>query len=75
MDSEQESAIQELRDLDGERFAARYVELQVRTHDGALRLFERCAAESADPDLARFAKETLPALRKHREHLDSLASN
>ena len=75
IDGEHQSAIDQLRRLDGPAFERQYYELQVTAHDEAIRLFDRAARGAQDPDLRSFANRTLPTLRKHRDALEKLRTN
>lgn len=53
-----------LEQRDGESFDEAYAKNQVNAHKDTIELFKKAAA-SADPELAGFAKATLPKLEDH----------
>ena len=55
------------------KFAA-YAEHMAMDHSKAVALFQAEAA-SSDPELAGFAKKTLPTLQEHKQLADSLNSS
>jgi putative membrane protein len=67
---EQRLVLDELSGLEGHAFDRRFHEVQVEAHDQAILDFEAAGREIEDPDLRRFAAETLPTLREHRRYLD-----
>ena len=58
----------------GSAFDADYAAHMAADHDKAIALFQS-ASRSSDPELAGFAKKTLPTLQKHKQMADSLSSN
>ena len=54
-------------------FDAEYGKHMIQAHDAAVTLFKDAAAVG-DPDLASFAKKTLPTLQKHQQLAASLPS-
>ncbi len=69
LDGKNQGRIDQLRAADGTDFATTYHDLQKQAHDEAVALFERQSREGKDPELKRFATETLPTLRMHQQHL------
>jgi putative membrane protein len=55
----------------GSDFDAQYVEQQIRAHREAIAMFRAQAAGGSDPELVRFAQDTLPTLEHHLEMLQS----
>lgn len=55
----------QLQTMDKDDFDAKYVEEMVKDHRKDVETFERQAKEADDPDLRRFAEQTLPTLRSH----------
>lgn len=53
-------------------FDATYVDIQRKAHQEAVSLFREYAKEGDDPDLRRFAQETLPTLEQHFAHVKSI---
>jgi putative membrane protein len=56
----------------GASFDRAYVTKMVTAHHDAIKLFEEAAA-SGDPRTREFAKATLPTLRTHAQHAESLS--
>jgi putative membrane protein len=75
LDAEHQARIDELSRLEGREFERKYHDAQVKAHDQAIRLFERCSRECDDQDLRAFANRLLPKLRDHRKHLDDHPMN
>jgi len=60
--------------LSGRAFDSVYIHSQVEDHQAAIDLFEDQVADGKQQDLKNFANETLPNLRMHKAHADSLAN-
>ena len=58
----------------GAAFDADYAKHMTMGHTQAVALFQS-AAQSSDPELAHFAKKTLPTLQEHKRMADSLNAN
>jgi putative membrane protein len=67
-------AIELLKKAEGKDFDAAYVSLQHGAHMEAVSLFVTYAAKPDDPALGTFAKETLPTLEMHLEHVKMLVA-
>ncbi|QNF31550.1 DUF4142 domain-containing protein [Adhaeribacter swui] len=52
----------------GTAFDKDFVDVQIKAHDEAIKLYEQGARELQDPDIRNFATNTLPNLQAHREH-------
>jgi putative membrane protein len=74
LDSEHQSMVKALSAKSGSAFDADYAAHMAADHDKAIALFQS-ASRSSDPELAGFAKKTLPTLQKHKQMADSLSSN
>ncbi len=61
-----------LEQRDGQSFDEAYANNQVEAHKDTIELFER-AAISDDPEIAAFAKQTLPKLKQHLQMANTLA--
>ncbi len=72
-DASQEAALRELRSLSGEAFDHGYLQLTLKQHAGALRLFERTASRASDPALRAHAERAIPHIRAHLELARRLA--
>jgi putative membrane protein len=51
--------------LNKAEFDKAYIKQMVEDHEKAAKLFERAEKSATDPDVKRFAADTLPTLRKH----------
>jgi putative membrane protein len=71
-DADGEKSLSDLKAKQGKDFDAAYVKQQLKDHRDTIALFEK-AARSKDPDIAAFAKQTLPTLRHHLEMAKALA--
>jgi putative membrane protein len=69
MKSPQQNMLQQLRNAAGTQFNTKYRDLQIRSHEETIALFERAARDLQDPDLKSFAQRSLPTLREHLDHL------
>jgi putative membrane protein len=74
LDSEHQSMVKALSAKSGSAFDADYAAHMAADHDKAIALFQS-ESTSSDPELAGFAKETLPTLQEHKRIADSLRSN
>jgi putative membrane protein len=74
LDSTHQSKIDKLKSLTGGDFSARYQLDQVSGHKDAVSLFERYAKGGDNPKLKEWADKTLPALRRHLQMAQELAS-
>jgi putative membrane protein len=70
---ENEKKIGKLASLSGEEFDREFLKRQYKHHEQDIRQFERTAEKSDDPDLRKFAANTLPTLQKHRETIRQTA--
>lgn len=68
------AAMKMLGSLDGADFDAAYVSLQHAGHMEAVAAFRTYAAKPDDKALGAFAKETLPTLEMHLDHVKMLAA-
>lgn len=64
-DKSARALVNELNNLQGDQFDRRYMQAMVSDHEKALRLYERQAKASKDPQLKELAQQTLPELRRH----------
>jgi putative membrane protein len=70
----QQARMNELENLTGERFDTAYVDVQLTAHDEAVSLFQAFSGMEGESALRDFAKQTLPVLEQHQEHVRSLAT-
>jgi len=71
LDAEHRTMIANLYRETGAAFDRAYCEHMVMDHNKAIALFES-ATKTSDPELAGFAKKTLPTLQKHRQMAEKL---
>ena len=65
--AEHDQQLERLRELQGDAFTTRYLELLHEGHVASIDLFERAAAELREHRVGGFAADTLPTLRHHLE--------
>jgi putative membrane protein len=70
---EQRDALASLRRKSGKEFDDAWTQQMVRDHDDAVSLFS-AAGTLDDPDLAAFARQTLPKLTEHQQVAAQLSS-
>ena len=64
----QKAKIEVLSKLDGATFDKQYAGMiGVSAHEDAVKLFQKAANESDDPDVKQFASKNLPGLQHHLE--------
>lgn len=73
LDAQHQKMVQELSSKSGAAFDAAYAEHMAADHAKAVALFKSASALT-DPELAGFAKKTLPTLQEHKKMADSLTS-
>lgn len=71
LDSEHQAVLQKLSHQKGTAFDTAYSKQMQTDHEKTIALF-RSAEHSSDPDLAAFAKKTLPTLTEHEKMANSL---
>jgi putative membrane protein len=65
MDPSDTETLDRLSKLQSYDFDKAYGEVQLRTHERAVALFQQASKECEDPDLKAWAAKTLPTLREH----------
>jgi putative membrane protein len=65
MDREGREPLLHLSKIKGRDFDLEYMNLVIGDQECNLRLFERIADEAANPDLRKYARQTIPAMREH----------
>lgn len=63
--AEQQALIERLKVIDTADFDRTYVDEMVKDHRKDVAAFEKQAKDGDDPDLRRFAEQTLPTLKSH----------
>ncbi|MGE3774508.1 MAG: DUF4142 domain-containing protein, partial [Gammaproteobacteria bacterium] len=61
----QQAALERLKGLDADAFDRAYVQAMVKDHRKDVAEFEKQAQSADDPDLRRYAEQTLPTLQSH----------
>jgi putative membrane protein len=74
LDTEHKSMVQTLNAKSGKAFDAAYSEHMKADHAKAVALFQG-AVTGSDPELAAFAKKTLPTLEQHKQMAKSLSTS
>lgn len=71
LDAEHRAVVQRINSKSGSEFDSAYSKQMMSDHEKTVALFEG-ATKSSDPDLAGFAKQTLPTLKEHKHMADQL---
>ena len=74
LDEEHQGMVKKLSAKSGAAFDADYAKHMAADHTQAIALFQS-EAKSSDPQLAAFAKKTLPTLQEHKRMADSLTAS
>jgi putative membrane protein len=61
-----------LKNLSGKEFDTAYINQQTQAHNEAVNLFEKASRDSTDPEVKAWAKNTLPVLQQHQQHVAGL---
>lgn len=61
-----------LEKLEGQQFDQAYLKTMVQEHQKDIKKFEQQAKSAKDPDVQRFASQTLPTLREHLKQAQAL---
>ena len=72
LDSTHKAKIDKLSGLNGAAFERQFKADQVAGHKQAVALFERYAKSGDNPDLKTWAQNTLPTLKTHLQHAETL---
>lgn len=72
LSAEAEQLRHQLQTMQQDDFDEKYVDEMVKDHRKDVEAFERHAKEADDPDLRRFAEQTLPTLRSHYDAIRDL---
>lgn len=65
LDAEHDKVIATFEKLKGAAFDSRYAHLMVEGHTGALKIYNKEAADAQNADLKAYATATIPTLQKH----------
>jgi predicted outer membrane protein len=74
LDEEHQGMVKKLAAKSGAAFDADYAKYMAMNHTQAIALFQS-EAKSSDPELAAFAKKTLPTLQEHKRMADGLTAS
>lgn len=72
LDEEHQKKVTALKEADAKDFDEDYIEAQEDGHDKTIALFEDYAKDGENAVLKKFAADTLPTLKTHKEHVDTL---
>ncbi|EKV27601.1 hypothetical protein C882_1447 [Caenispirillum salinarum AK4] len=67
------AAVEDLSQLEGEAFDARFIEAQLNIHDRLIDLYQTQASNSADREIASFAIKALVTIQRNEAVLKALA--
>ena len=70
-----DAAMKQLTSASEADFDKTYIALQTKAHEDAVALFKSYSADPDDKRLGRFAKNTLPTLEKHLQHVQKLTAS
>jgi putative membrane protein len=73
-DTKSEAMMKMLSAKSGAAFDREYADHMAKDHSKAVALFQ-AASQSSDPELAAFAKKTLPTLQEHKQLADNLKAS
>jgi putative membrane protein len=71
LDAKHQAMVEDLSSKSGAAFDSAYASHMAKAHTKAVALFE-AASQSSDPDVAAFAKKTLPTLQEHEQLANNL---
>jgi Predicted outer membrane protein len=74
LDAVHQAVLDDLAKKDGLAFDRAYIEAQLKAHQETVALFQAYADGGDNARIKQFAKDLLPALRKHLEHVQKLKS-
>jgi putative membrane protein len=72
LDTAHKAKFDKLQSLSGAQFEDQFKNDAVAGHQDAIKLFEAYAQKGDNPDLKKFAQDTLPKLKEHLQHAQSL---
>ena len=72
LDAAHKQKLDKLQSLSGAQFEEQFKKDQVAGHQDAVKLFEGYAEKGDHPALKKFAQDTLPKLKQHLQHAQSL---
>ncbi|MEA2974482.1 MAG: putative rane protein [Alphaproteobacteria bacterium] len=72
LDAAHKQKFDKLQSLSGAQFDTEFKSEQVKGHQEAIKLYQDYAQKGDQPDLKKFAQDTLPALQQHLQHAQAL---
>jgi len=75
LDDKHQKLLDTLNAANGKSFDDQYVNIQTDAHKEAVSLFTDYSQTGTDSALKTFATETLPTLKKHLKHVETLQAN
>jgi len=72
VDAAHKQMLDKLQSLNGAQFEDQFKKDQVAGHQEAIKLFQNYANKGDQPDLKKFAQDTLPTLKMHLQHAQAL---
>ncbi|MEZ2410623.1 DUF4142 domain-containing protein [Bosea sp. RCC_152_1] len=75
LSSRHQAMVAQLAATPANEFDAAYLAVQAQAHDEAITLFQIYARSGDDSRLVSFARETLPKLERHAEHVQAAAQS
>ena len=72
LDAAHKAKLDKLNSLSGAAFERQFKTDQVQGHKQAIAQFERYAKSGDNPDLKKWAQDTLPTLKTHLQHAEAL---
>jgi putative membrane protein len=72
LDAKHSAELKKLEGLQGAAFDTAYIQAQRAAHKDAVSLFQSYSGSSGDPQLTAWAGKTLPTLKEHQSHVQTL---
>ena len=72
LNEQHQAAVSHLQGLNGRAFDRMYVQHMAEDHQKVVSMFEAAERTAQDPDLRNWITKTLPTLREHLKHVQSL---
>lgn len=72
LDDSHQKMIDKLKKADAKDFDKEYIDAQADAHKDAVDLFDSYAKDGENASIKEFAAGTLPTLKEHKDHVDSL---
>jgi len=73
LDPKHQQKVEKFQKLGGNEFDQEYAKAMLRDHQKNIALYERAAQQLQDPDVRRYAQNTLPKLQQHLQHAEQTA--